>query len=430
MTYDVIIAGGGFSGVFCGQELAQAGFKVLLLDKNAASDLGAPYTSVMLDVDTFSKTGIERSVGDEFLHLLDQFYAYSPTARVKKPIDFSSILVNGQLFLQRLLKQGFEHNLNFIQTNVIGPLVEQKRVIGVVTESGVQYKARLVIDASGNAQILSNQLEKLGLPLSEHPRTMQSDYGVAYRRMCSNHTADSELHIYFSIPGGYVWRSPNDIGVGMMSRVELSQVSQILDQAIGQLGWEIGEVSSEAIGRIPLRYPLTNMVETGFATVGDAAFMINSVRGGGISSGLKGAKALIDVVKEALADDDLRRERLWAYNQSYQQKVGAQLAYQDVMRMILMNESPENMEFAFEKDIITAEDIRSSLGGQLLDLSPMQKIQKGLRGAANPGLLLRFNHKLNWALELHKHFKAYPETPDGYGHWENELYQIQEHIHL
>ncbi|MGE3728744.1 MAG: NAD(P)/FAD-dependent oxidoreductase [Candidatus Sericytochromatia bacterium] len=430
MSLDVIITGGGFSGVFCAKLLSQAGLKTLLIDRHPESQLGARFESVMLDVDTFSKTGMERPQGDELLHLLDQFYAYSPSARIKKPIDFSSVLVNGYALLQRLLREARADNLEFFQAEVKGPLVEQDRVCGVELTSGQQIKARLLIDASGMVQVLSSQLAALGLPLSEHPRNLASEYGIAYRRMCKSETGDSELHIYFSVEGGYVWRSPNDIGVGMMSRVDPEQVRQIMDDAIQQFGWEVGDVSQEALGKIPLRYPLTNMVTHGFAAVGDAAFMVNSVRGGGISAGLKGARALADVAIVALAEQDLSQTRLWEYNLKYQREVGAQLAYQDVMRMILMNESVENMEFAFDRDIITADDIRSALGGKMLDFSPMQKLQKGLRGASNPALLLRFNHRLNWAGELHKHFKAYPDQPADYAHWEQQLHQIQEHIQL
>ena len=105
MNYDVIMAGGGFSGVACARRLSLAGLSVLLLDPRPPEQFGAPYSSVMLDVDTFSKTGLERPQGEELLHLLDQFYAYSPSGRVKKPIDFSALLVNGQRLLQRLLAE-------------------------------------------------------------------------------------------------------------------------------------------------------------------------------------------------------------------------------------------------------------------------------------------------------------------------------------
>src|SRR3990167_6968502 len=180
MSLDVIITGGGFSGVFCAKILSEAGYKVLLIDRLPESELGARFESVMLDVDTFSKTAMERPQGDELLHLLDQFYAYSPSARIKKPIDFSSILVNGHALLQRLLHEALENNLSYLQAEVKGPLVENNRVSGVELRTGEQFKARLIVDASGMHQVLSSQLAALGLPLSEHPLTLESEYGIAY----------------------------------------------------------------------------------------------------------------------------------------------------------------------------------------------------------------------------------------------------------
>lgn len=425
---DGLIVGAGFSGVFLARELARLGWQVLLLDTRPETSLGHPYTSVMLDVDTFSKTGIARPQGEELLYLLDQFYAYSPSGKIRKPINFSALLVNGTLLLQRLLLEAREAGAEFKQIQVKAPLIQDGRVQGVITEEGQSISARLVIDASGIAQVLCQQLEAGGIFLSHHPQTLRTGYGLAYRRLCENNTPNNELHIYFAVEGGYVWRSPNDIGLGLSYWMDQATAEARLNQAIADFGWEVGPVHAQVTGRVPVRYPLTNMVAAGFATVGDAAYMINSVRGGGISAGLKGAKILSEVAHAALEEDCLSLERLWAYNRRYMHQVGAVLAYQDAMRMILMNESLEHMEFAFERDLITAEDIESSLSGRLLDLSPMQKLQKGIRGAANPGLLLRFNHKLHWARELYTHFKAYPEVPTAYQAWEDHLYHIQEHF--
>lgn len=425
---DVLIVGAGFSGVFLARELARSGWQVLLLDQRPESMLGHPYASVMLDVDTFSKTGIARSQGEELLYLLDQFYAYSPSGKIKKPVDFSALLVNGTLLLQRLLAEAQEAGAEFKQLMVQAPLIQEGQVTGVITGSHSQIPARLVVDASGTAQVLCQQLEGGGIFLSHHPQTLRTGYGLAYRRLCDNSTPEHELHIYFAVEGGYVWRSPNDIGLGLSYWMEQAEAEACLNQAIEDFGWEVGTVHAETMGRVPVRYPLTSMVASGFATVGDAAYMINSVRGGGISAGLKGAKILSEVAHNALSEDCLSQDRLWEYNVRYMRDVGAALAYQDAMRMILMNETIEHMEFAFERDLVTAEDIQSSLGGRLLDLSPMQKLQKGLRGAANPGLLLRFNNKLHWARELHAHFRAYPEVPTAYETWEDHLHEIQEHF--
>ena len=262
---------------------------------------------------------------------------------------------------------------------------------------------------------------------SEH---LDSDYGVAYRLSGVTATPMSELHIHFCVQGGYVWRSSFDIGLGMMSRAEadLDKVREQIHHFRDEFGWKILENQQEDIGQIPVRYPLLNMVSDGFAVIGDASFMVNSVRGGGISAGLKGACILADIAHHALLAEDLRAEQLWTYNEEYQRKIGAQLAYQDVMRQALMNESSENMEFAFEKDVVTADDIRSALSGRVLNISTMQKVQKGLRGASNAGLLLRLNHKLDWGKHLYTHFQKYPSAPGYFSVWREELMRILDKV--
>lgn len=57
------------------------------------------------------------------------------------------------------------------------------------------------------------------------------------------------------------------------------------------------------------------------------------------------------------------------------------------MRMILMNESVENMEFAFERDIITADDIPQCTGGAKSGFQHHAET-KGLAGRIKPLALI------------------------------------------
>ncbi|MGV3523087.1 MAG: NAD(P)/FAD-dependent oxidoreductase [Candidatus Sericytochromatia bacterium] len=430
MTADVIIVGAGFSGAACAWMLAEKGHHVRLFEARPPESLGQGYHRVMLDVDTFSKSGLARPSGEELLSLLDQFYAYSPSGQVRKAIDFSALLLNGVAFQQRLVRDAQQAGAQLETRRVAGPLLRDGQVVGVRDAEGEEHEAALVIDASGNAQVLVQALAHQGLipelPLSE----LHSAYGVAYRQTCRTNAADNSLHIHFCVTGGYVWRSAFDIGLGMMSpsEIDLGALQREVARVSEQFGWETEALESEDMGKIPVRYPLLGLVADGFAVLGDAAFMVNSVRGGGISAGLKGARVLSEVADVALRERDLRHERLWDYSQRYQQQFGAQLAYQDVMRQILMNESADNMEFAFEKDIITADDIKGSLAGRLLDFSTLQKIQKGLRGAANPALLLRFNQRLEWGKQLYDHFRHYPANPALFAAWQADTLKLLERI--
>lgn len=430
MTADVIIVGAGFSGAACAWMLAEKGHHVRLLESRPPASLGQGYTRVMLDVDTFSKSGLPRPTGDELLSLLDQFYAYSPSGKVRKAIDFSSLLLDGVAFQQRLIEGAQSAGARLENLTVAGPLLHDGQVAGVRDTDGQEHEAALVIDASGNAQVLVRELAHQGLIPELALSELHSSYGVAYRQTCRTDAADNSLHIHFCVTGGYVWRSAYDIGLGMMSpsNIDRAALQQEVARVSAQFGWQIDEIEREDMGKIPVRYPLLGLVADHFAVLGDAGFMVNSVRGGGISAGLKGARVLTEVADVALRERDLRHDRLWDYSQRYQQQLGAPLAYQDVMRQILMNESADNMEFAFEKDIITADDIKGSLAGRLLDFSTLQKLQKGLRGAANPALLLRFNQRLEWGKQLYDHFRNYPSNPGLFAAWQADTLNLLQRI--
>ncbi len=431
MTYDVIISGAGFSGAACAWMLAEQGHQVLLIDQKPREQLGQAYPRLMIDIDTFSKADLERSQGDELLGLLDLFYAYSPSAEVRKPIDFSALMLDGTRFQQRLLDQGQAAGVTFEQATVSSAVIEANQVVGLNLSNGEQREASLVIDATGNAQALVQELVSQGLLYQTQTRDLDSAYGLAYRLSCSPaDISTSELHIHFCIQGGYLWRSAFDIGLGMMSQTQsdLETVRTTVQDFAERYGWQNGEIIQEDMGQIPVRYPLLNLVANGFAVLGDAAFMVNSVRGGGVSAGIKGARILAEVANTALQARDLSADQLWTYNQRYQKEVGIALAYQDVMRQALMNEDTDNMEFALKKEIITADDIKGSLSGRLLDLSTGQKLQKGLRGASNPALLLRMNHKLEWAKHLYQQFKKYPASAAGFSAWQVEVNQILEKV--
>ncbi len=429
-SYDVIVAGAGYSGAAVAAMLAAYGRRVLLLDRRERTEIGSHYPRLMLDVDTFSKSGLPRPQGDELLALLDLFYAYSPSGKVRKPIDFSSLMLDGQLFAQRLLDQGEADGVSFRQAEIKGPLLKNDQVVGVTLADGEQILAAVTIDASGNAQALLKEVVAAGLiPALEHSH-LESLYGVAYRLSGQTDLGPNELHIHFCLQGGYLWRSAYDIGIGGMGHEarEREEVRKQIEDLQARFGWEIHDLIQEDFGSVPVRHPLGAFVASGFAVLGDAGFMVNSVRGGGVSAGLKGARVLADVLQDALTRQDMSLNSLWAFNVRYQQQLGAQLAYQDVMRQTLMNEPAAEMEFAFEKDLITADDIKGSLAGRLLDFSPIQKIQKGLRGAGHPALLLRLNHKLEWGKHLYEHFRQYPASPDGFPQWQQELSHLLDKV--
>ncbi len=426
MNYDVIIVGASFTGAYSAWLLAREGHKVLLLDAQARTAIGAHHPVTMVDTDIFSRTSIPRAEGDELLAYIDVYYAYSPSAKVKKPVNYTSLQLHGHLFLQRLLGYAEEAGATFQQEVVRGPVIEGHVIKGVVTTSGTVFSAPLVIDASGMAQVVRKHLPEGVFP--PEPPLTDDECGLAWRLVCDTGTPSSEVHLYFAVEGGYVWRSPYDIGLGMMCRIAPEEARSLVMGHAERYGWDIRNEGAESVGKLPMRPPLTNMVAPGLIAIGDAAYMLNTVRGGGVSSGLKGARVAAEVAHQALREKDLSLERLWEVNYRYHREIGAEVAYQNAMRLAVMNLDNDNMEFALATDLMGSEDIRISLGGKILDLNAVEKLKKGLKALSRPSLLMHFDSKLSWSKKIYQHVAQFPELPQAYPDWRAEWQHIQDKL--
>lgn len=164
--YDVIVAGGGVSGVAAALSAARAGKRVLLLEKQCS--LGGLATTGLVNfwVPLCNGRGkwIIRGMAEEFLQLSIQhgFDTLPPEWKHGEPAQpttercvtwFSSGLFS--LALLRLLRQS---GVTILYDALISqPVMEGKHCAGLVVDgkSGRKfYQARMVVDATGDAQVL------------------------------------------------------------------------------------------------------------------------------------------------------------------------------------------------------------------------------------------------------------------------------------
>lgn len=164
--YDVIVAGGGVSGVAAALSAARAGKRVLLLEKQCS--LGGLATTGLVNfwVPLCNGRGkwIIRGMAEEFLQLSIQhgFDTLPPEWKNGEPQQptaercvtwFSSGLFS--LALLRLLRQS---GVTILYDALISqPVMEGKHCAGLVVDgkSGRKfYQARMIVDATGDAQVL------------------------------------------------------------------------------------------------------------------------------------------------------------------------------------------------------------------------------------------------------------------------------------
>jgi len=163
-----------------------------------------------------------------------------------------------------------------------------------------------------------------------------------------------------------------DLLIGRLAPFDLAEAERHADyfrRLIPQLGTEIRRGGQFV--QIPVRHPLPVMVCDGYAAIGDSAFMTMPVIGSGIANSFKAAAML---AKAVLRDSDgaFSAETLWPYQAEYYKKLGAGFAVLACIKKLLLTVSTEELDYVFEKGILTAAEL--TIGAESTALGDMFKL--------------------------------------------------------
>jgi len=425
MSFDAIIIGSGPAGLTSAYHIAKAGNKVLLLEKLKEDDIGKTPPTSILKTYTFTETGFDRPHGNELLAFIDTLNIYSSTGKTRKEVKFNYIIIDRILMSKRLLGYAKEKGVVFKDNiSVDSLIIEDEKVVGIVTNSGESIKAKIVIDAGG----ITSHLKSL-VPKSFNIEEKIEDKHIAnaYIEKLSERRNPTQVNSFIGVKGGNVWVSPIEIGCGSFEHsldLRDSLHEFIKDKSI-KASYDSSKSSK---GSIAVRQNLANFVGDGFAVVGDSACMVSSLDGAGVTTSMIGAKLLAETVNECLKNNDLSQKALWKYNVNYNIKLGAELAYMDILRKTLISFAPDDIDFAFKNDIITSKDILDSLTGDITNLKAVDKARRALKGIARPHVLLKLEVCLIKAKELKYHYMNYPSSPEKFNEWVNILNHINDSV--
>lgn len=414
MKPDVLVVGGGIAGAVFSIFVANAGYRVLILDRQKEEEIGRRIGGEAIDKSVFTKTGIPAPEGPELLAQVDHVSMVSPDGKIAKRLHFPTYMIDRHKMSQRLLayarKAGAEVRG---ECEVEGVLLERDAVGGVELANGERLYAQLVVEASGVKGVLRHQL-----PSSWGIERHVDEVALGYKEVRSGVKMPPDMTVYFADPGTYLWHGPFDLGVGTMHADP--RPDAMLHDFFSARGI-YGDLVAAEQGHVPLRAPLPNLVADGLMVIGDAACMVNTANGTGIATGMMGALMAGNVAVEALQKEDLSRNSLWNFNVRYHRGPGATLAYSDALRRFFQTLEPHDIDFLFHQDLVTSDDLATTMAGGIIKLSLGEKMARGLRGAANPGLLLALEQSMNRAEALLNHFERFPERPGDYADWHATL---------
>ncbi|MGB9725909.1 MAG: digeranylgeranylglycerophospholipid reductase [Fervidicoccaceae archaeon] len=445
--YDVLIVGAGPAGSTLAYLLSvKNSYKVAVFDTRSWEDLWGKPCGNAIGSHHFKELGIPSPTGDEIKQVVKGISIYSPSERVVFTVYGEGYIIDRNKLGNRLMRDAVNRGVEFYpRTHVLRPLLENGKVVGIEVENvegKKEYRANVVVDATGTAGVLKRGLPK-DWPVSEPLDPRDSD--VAFREIVElDYEVPNKdiIRIYLNqqvAPGGYWWFFPEgtnkaNIGLGvqggmgypspmsiymskLMNRPEISRRKRVL---------------SSAGASVPTRRPIDSLVWNGFIVIGDAAFTVNPVHGGGMGYAMIAAYWASKGIERAHEIGNFSASELWEVNTGYMRMIGAKQASLELTRIFLQNLSDRDLEFIMEKRVVSEEDV-DILGrkGELREGSIERATRivddffKVLKMSSRPSLLLKLRALQSFMNRMKSLYLNYPTSPAGLRAWQESLKELR-----
>ena len=417
MGRKIVIAGAGHGGLVAASKLAQSGFDVTVYEKKSRDELGYDWLDAV-DPRAFYEVGLELPKDMKFEKNGDMRF-YNPALSAPLTVESNgngSTKIERKLIYDLLIDYAEKSGVKLVYNcPVLGPVMNGIRVAGIETVNGT-VTADLVIDSAGmDSPVREN------LPFDCN---VDNSYGYgecfyAYRAYFNKLPAPEpevpyEIFLMHMGERGISWVVTEsdcvDVLIGRTSPISDEQVQDVLEKMrefSPQIGKEVVRGGTR-VNRIPVRRPLSVMVCDGYAAVGDSAYMTMPMNGSGICAALRAGLMLADTVK-ADTEEKYSAETLWDYNRRYILHFGLNFASIDTLKNILLFMSSNGVDFLFDKQIITPNDINFNRGKSESNSSFSDMLGRVSRGMGNLPVLLRTAGALTKGDGLKKVYRTIPE---------------------
>lgn len=399
MGKKIIVAGLGHGGIAAAALLAKNGYDVTVFEKKEEGTLGYDWTDIFAPA-ALSIAEIPMPPRSKY-EFKENMTFFSPnTVR-----GLEQQVPHDELEIKMERKDIYDHLINHAVgcgvkieygCEVLSPIVEGKRVVGINTSSGEKY-ADLVIDACGmNSPVRRNLPKELGIE-NEIARRERITIFRAFFNKATDEEVEAKFRVMLLEGGrlGVSWvaseEEHTDLLIGRFEDFDLDEVNAFADYLrtkCPRLGKEI--VRGGQFVEIPVRHPLSIMVADGYAAIGDSAFMTVPLIGSGIANSLKAAKILSDTV---INDENgtYSAASLWNYQVKYYRTLGAGLAPLECVKFLLLTLEPVELDYCFNSGMLNEDNITMTANftalTDLFKFDVPDLLNKGLQVIKYPTLL-------------------------------------------
>jgi geranylgeranyl reductase family protein len=340
---DVLIVGGGPSGLCLAARLAESGIHVRVLEKKDGIGSNVVCAGI-IGKEVFDDFGLNRDSALGELQAVRLVSPFGTSIVYRHPKAFAYVVDRGR-FDRNLAKEALEKGAVIeLDTRAEDVRVSEDGVIiSVKTDDGKKgaYSARLAVVASGIDYSLHKKIG-LGTP-KEYLNGAQME-------------VEAEIDIPATIfvgrdvaPGGFAWMVPSGqkrLRVGMLTRRDpKTYLSQMMKASFP-------DRSAEAvIAGIKVKVIAQGLFSRTFGervlAVGEAAGQVKTTTGGGVAFGLLGADIAARIILQSFAKNDFTAQALSRYENAWKTVVQREIVLGGMARRICARLSDLQMERIF-----------------------------------------------------------------------------------
>lgn len=342
--HDVIIVGGGPGGLYAALVLARQGFKVTVFEEHDA--IGEPvHCTGILAAEAYAQFDLPQ---EAILNELTTAHFYSPFGKsISHTTSKGDVLViDRKVFDERLSQRAQMAGMTLIRGERVTDISISAN--GVVVERGGHppIQARACILACGANYTLQQRLG-LGIP--------ELFLSSAQSEVPAERLGDVELHFGLEVaPKGFAWVVPVRRGAQTHARVGLmcegnaaSFFQRFLQQISPRWGVPVESDIRPRRKMLPLA-PIRKTYADRLLVIGDAAGLVKPTTGGGIYYSLMSAKLAVEVLSDALKQNQLSERRLRKYEALWHKQFEPEFRAQLSLRTLAQRLTDVEIDSLFE----------------------------------------------------------------------------------
>jgi flavin-dependent dehydrogenase len=432
-TVDVLVVGGGTTGLYFGGLMAARGLQVLICEQTSAEHFGEGFDIIHIAREQFVSAGLTvPQPGDpEYVSHFSLSIQRSALNNHPKRGYGDTLVLRRRPILERLRNWAEAQGAEILTgARFLEPLYDaQGRLIGGAfclddaPEQLLNVTARLTADASGIPAVVRTALPD-GYGVENFETTPRDQFYVIlhYVDLCDpnfDHVEDTTTWTHYK-----VWLAPQHgssgaiIGVG--ANLSFDYAERVYQRFLAQGYLPKHTLNHLEQGSTPYRRPPYSFVADNFVVLGSAACISNPWSGEGVPYSWLQCRIAADVAAEIMlaneAEATLTQAALWAINQRYNTEQGALFAKNLAMLCGATACTEAENDYEYAKGIIYED--HDEQGNSLEQGNLIVKLLTGLiRGRISFTCLRKLLSASSVGERIEYRYLNYPATPEGLAGW-------------